>query len=315
MGRFLVAGAAGYVGARLAAQLLQQGHTVRGLVRDPDREIVQRLAAQGMAVWEGDLTQPESLVGIARTMEVVYNLTSRSVLANGSLRQVFVEGNRNLIAACSRARTVRAYIFAGNTAPYGSHGDAWVNEDTPAAPSFPLGETMAEAEQVILQLVRAHQFPAMILRVGTIYGPGRDFVDMVRTGTATLIGDGRNFLTHIQIDDLLDVLQRLAHNGEPGALYNVCDDQPSRAADFYGAVRQRLGMLPPRTYSIEGALAAGMDLSVVGMAAQSARMSNERMRNDLGIALRYPSVHTWLDEQFGAASVAEDESSLAALEA
>ena len=95
----------------------------------------------------------------------------------------------------------------------------------------------------------------------------------------------------------------------------MCDDQPSRAADFYGAVRQRLGMLPPRTYSIEGALAAGMDLSVVGMAAQSARMSNERMRNDLGIALRYPSVHTWLDEQFGAASVAEDESSLAALEA
>ncbi len=315
MGRFLVAGAAGYVGARLAARLLQQGHAVRGLVRDPDCEPVQRLAAQGMAVWEGDLTQPESLVGVARDVEVVYNLTSRSVLENGSLRRVFVEGNRNLIAACSRARTVRAYVFAGNAAPYGSHGDAWVNEDTPVAPRFPLGETMAEAEQVILQLVRAHQFPAMLLRVGTIYGPGRDFVDMVRTGTATLIGDGRNFLAHIQIDDLLEILQRLAQDGQPGAIYNVCDDEPTRAADFYGAVRQRLGMLPPRTYSVEGALAAGMDVSVVGMAAMSARMSNRRLRNDLGIDLRYPSVHTWLDEQFGAASETEAESSLAALEA
>ena len=184
------------------------------------------------------------------------------------------------------------------------HGDAWVNEDTPAAPNFPLGETMAEAEQAILQLVRAHQFPAILLRIGTIYGPGRDFVDMVRTGTATLIGDGRNFLTHIHIDDLLDVLQRLAHSGQPGAIYNVCDNEPTRAADFYGAVRQRLGMLPPRAYSVEGALAAGMDLSVVGMAALSARMSNGRLRDDTGIALLYPSIHAWLDEQFGPATEA-----------
>jgi len=85
MARYLIAGAAGYVGSRLAEQLLARGESVRGLVRDPDNEAVERLAGLGMAVWEGDVTQPESLVGVANGVEYVYNLTSRSVLENGSV--------------------------------------------------------------------------------------------------------------------------------------------------------------------------------------------------------------------------------------
>src|SRR5690349_8268865 len=134
MARYLIAGAAGYVGSRLAQQLLARGESVRGLVRNPDDEVVERLAALGMAVWQGDLTQPESLIGVANGVEYVYNLTSRSVLENGLVRRVFVDGNRNLIAACSRARTLRAYVFASNAAPYGDQGDDWLTEDTPIAP-------------------------------------------------------------------------------------------------------------------------------------------------------------------------------------
>src|SRR5262249_59057669 len=182
MARYLIAGAAGYVGALLAERLLARGDTVRGLVRDPDSEVVERLAGQGMAVWQGDVTQPDTLTGLANGVEYVYNLTSRSVLENGSVRRVFVDGNRNLIAACSRARTVRSYVFAGNAAPYGDQGDAWLTEDAPVAPCYPLGEVMVEAEQAILDAVRAHRFPAIILRVGTIYGPQRDFVDAVLSG-------------------------------------------------------------------------------------------------------------------------------------
>src|SRR5919108_3817543 len=158
MRKYLIAGAAGYVGSRLAEYLLAQGHAVRGLVRDSDAEVVQRLAAQGMAVWQGDVTQPESLVGVANGVEHVYNLTARSVLENGSARRVFVEGNRNLIAACSRARTVQSYIFTSNVAPYGDRGDEWLTEDTPVAPDHPFGVMMVEAEQAIMDLVRKHHF-------------------------------------------------------------------------------------------------------------------------------------------------------------
>jgi nucleoside-diphosphate-sugar epimerase len=297
MARYLIAGAAGYIGSRLAEQLLMRGESVRGLVRDPDNEEVERLARMGMAVWQGDVTQPESLVGVANGVEYVYNLTSRSILENGSVRRVFVDGNRNLIATCSRARTVRAYVFAGNVAPYGDQGDAWLTEDTPVAPCYPLGHVMIEAEQAIMELVRAHHFPAIILRVGTIYGPERDFVDAVLSGTATLIGDGANFVARIHIDDLLAILDGVALRGQPGAIYNVADDEPARAAVLYGEVRQRLGMVPPRLFSKAGALFSGLDASVVGMASASARLSNARIKHDLDVILRYPSFRTWLDQR------------------
>jgi len=297
MARYLIVGAAGYVGSRLAEQLLARGESVRGLVRDPDNEAVERLAGMGMAVWQGDVTQPESLVGVANGVEYVYNLTSRSVLENGSVRRVFVDGNRNLIAACSRARTVRAYVFAGNAAPYGDQGDAWLTEDSPVAPCYPLGDVMIEAEQAIMELVRAHHFPAIILRVGTVYGPERDFVDAVLSGTATLIGDGANFVARIHIDDLLAVLDGVALRGQPGAIYNVADDEPARAAVLYGEVRQRLGMVPPRLFSKAGALFSGLDSSVVGMASASARLSNARIKHDLDMTLRYPSFRVWLDQR------------------
>ena len=297
MARYLIVGAAGYVGSRLAEQLLARGESVRGLVRDPDDEAVERLAGMGMAVWQGDVTQPESLVGVANGVEYVYNLTSRSVLENGSVRRVFVDGNRNLIAACSRARTIQTYVFAGNAAPYGDQGDTWLTEDAPVAPCYPLGDVMIEAEQAIMELVRAHHFPAIILRVGTIYGPERDFVDAVLSGTATLIGDGANFVPRIHIDDLITILDGVALRGQPGAIYNVADDEPARAAVLYGEVRQRLGMVPPRLFSKDGALFSGLDSSVVGMASASARLSNARIKHDLDMTLRYPSFRVWLDQR------------------
>jgi nucleoside-diphosphate-sugar epimerase len=223
------------------------------------------------------------------------------VLENGSVQRVFVDGNRNLIAACSRARTVRSYVFAGTAAPYGDQGDAWLTEDTPVAPCYPLGEVMTEAEQAIMELVRAHHFPAIILRVGTIYGPERDFVDAVLSGTATLIGDGANFVARIHIDDLLVILDGVVLRGQPGAIYNVADDEPARAAVLYGEVRQRLGMVPPRLFSKAGALFSGLDSSVVGMASASARLSNARIKHDLDLTLRYPSFRAWLDQRLAPA--------------
>jgi nucleoside-diphosphate-sugar epimerase len=305
MARYLIAGAAGYVGSRLAARLLKQGHSVRGLVRDTDQDTPQRLAGLGMAVWQGDLTDPDSLVGIASGIEYVYNLTSRSILQNGSVQRVFVEGNRNLIAACSRSRTVRAYVFTGNTAPYGDRGDTWVDEDTPPEPSYPLGHVMVEAEQAIMEMVRAHNFPAMILRVGTVYGPERDLVDAVLSGTATLIGDGQNFIPYVHVDDLIAVLERVVRDGQPGAIYNVADDEPLRALELYSAVRQRLGMVAPRTFSKATALSSGLDPSVVGMASSSVRLSNHRVKDTLGLQLSYPRLYDWLDMRLSDAPATE----------
>ncbi len=297
MAYYLIAGASGYVGSQLAERLLSAGHRVRGLVRNSDTPLVERLASRGMAVWTGDLTSPDSLVGVADGVDYVYNLTSRLVIENGSVRRTFVDGNQHLIAACSRARTVKAYVFTSNVAPYGDAGDALVSEDHPIAPTHALGAVMVEAEQTIMRAAREHRFPAIILRCGSIYGPGRDLVDAVEQGMATLYGDGRNFVSHIHIEDLLAILVAVATDGQPGAIYNVGDDQPMRQIELLREVRQRLGMVPPRAFSPAAALAAGLDPAIVGMLTASVRLDNSRLRHDLGLTLRYPSVRTWLDER------------------
>jgi len=96
---------------------------------------------------------------------------------------------------------------------------------------------------------------------------------------------------------LLAVLDGVALRGQPGAIYNVADDEPARAAVLYGEVRQRLGMVPPRLFSKAGALFSGLDSSVVGMASASARLSNARIKHDLDMTLRYPSFRVWLDQR------------------
>jgi nucleoside-diphosphate-sugar epimerase len=297
MACYLIAGASGYVGSRLAERLLAAGHRVRGLVRNPDTPVVERLAARGMTVWIGDLTRPETLDGIADGVSYVYNLTSRMVIENGSLRRTYVDGNQHLIAACSRARGIKRYVFTSNVAPYGDAGDALVSEDAPVAPAHALGEVMVAAEQTLLRAAREHRFPAIILRCGSIYGPERDPVEAVAEGQATIYGDGRNFVSHIQIEDLLAVLLALPEHGQPGAIYNVGDDEPMRAIELVREVRQRLGMVPPRTFSPGAALAGGLDPSIVGMLSASVRLDNRRLKHDLPLSLRYPSLRAWLDER------------------
>ncbi|WP_322513638.1 NAD-dependent epimerase/dehydratase family protein [Chloroflexus sp.] len=298
MTNYLIAGAAGYIGSRLAARLLAAGHRVRGLVYSAEDPVVERLATRGMAVWIGDLTRPETIDGVTDEIEVVYNLTNRMPIDGSALlRSLYIDGNQHLIAMSVRARTVRAYIWASNVAPYGDHGESWVDEDSPIAPSYPLGTILATAEQTILQAVRAYRFPAIILRMATVYGPDRDPLEAIASGQLTIYGNGRNFVPHIHVDDALEALIRAPDVGQIGAIYNIGDDEPMRLIEIVSEVRRRLGMLPPRTFDPSIGLRAGLDRSVVGALTASVRLSNARMHHDLGIELRYPSLRYWIDER------------------
>ncbi|NTW97481.1 MAG: NAD-dependent epimerase/dehydratase family protein [Oscillochloris sp.] len=297
MAYYLIAGASGYVGSRLAARLLAQGQRVRGLVRSPEGALVEALAARGMSVWTGDVTRADTLVGVADGVDYVLNLTSGLVIDNGSVRRTFVDGNQNLIAACSRSRSVRSYVFTSNVSAYGDAGDALIDEDAPVSPACALGAVMAAAERTIMDAAREHHFPAIILRVAPIYGPERDPIAAVEDGTLTIYGDGRNFVPHIHVDDLVEILARVPAEGQPGAIYNVGDDEPMRQYDLVAEVRRRLGMVPPRTFSPAVALQSGIDESVVATLTASTRLSNARLKHDLGLQLRYPSYQHWLDER------------------
>jgi nucleoside-diphosphate-sugar epimerase len=304
MAYYLIAGAAGYVGSRLTQQLLDNGHHVRGLVLSPESDTVEMLAARGMSVWIGDITRPETLDGIADGIDHVINLTGQPAVDDELTRKIFIDGNQNLIAACSRNRSLQTYLFTSNVAPYGDCGADLVDEDRPVAPTCRLGDVMVAAEQVLVQAIRTHRFPAIILRVAHIYGPERDLVDAVHEGMVTIYGDGHNYVSHIHIDDLLNALQRAAEQGEPGAIYNIGDDEPIPQINLIGEVRHALGMVPPRTYSSAAALRAGIAPNVVNMLSASVRLANARMKHDLALELRYPSYRVYLAERFATSAIA-----------
>lgn len=298
MASYLIIGAGGYVGARLARRLLRRGHAVRGLVRHPDTEHVEALAASGMVVWHGDVTEPESLIGVTDGIDYVYNLTSASILHAATLRRTLVDGNRYLLAACSRSRQVRAYIYTSNVAVYGDAGDAVVTEDTRPRPCCEAGDSMLEAEHVLREHTHRHGLPAIILRLATIYGPQRDVTDPILNRTLTIFGDGSNYVPRIHIDDLLPVLEQVATYGQAGTIYNVGDDQPLRLRDFYAAMQSLLDIdQPPRWYPRAEALAAGLNPTMVALATASVRLSNARIKDELHIALTYPDVLAWLAER------------------
>ncbi len=297
MACYLIAGATGYTGARLVTSLLAQGHSVRGLVPDPDSATAQELAAHGMTVWHGDITHPESLQGVADGVDYVYNLTTPSLLNIPSAHNTLHTGNHNLIAACSRNRNIQAYVFSSNVAPYGDAGADRVFEDSPLAPDCPLGEQTIAAEQHIIGLVQQHQFPAIILRVANIYGPGRDFTDAAFHRSLLLFGNGNNYVPRIHVADLVHILELVAAYGQRGAVYNVGDNHPARLLTFYRDLENRLGISTPPRISRLAAITAGLHPNVVNMAAASVRLANDRLRHDMPVTLRYPSYRTWLDEQ------------------
>ncbi len=298
MANYLLVGADGYTGARLAYRLLAQGHSVRGVVRHPDTPRVDDLAAHGMVVWHGDVTNPHSLVGVADGIEYVYNLTSASILNTAVLQRTLVDGNQHLLAACSRSKSVRAYIYTSSVAIYGDQHTALVTEDTPPKPCCKASALMLAAEQVVLEHTRQHDLPGIVLRVATIYGPERDFTDSVLNRTLTIFGDGDNYVPRIHIDDLLAVLLRVATYGQAGSIYNVGDDQPLRLRDLYAAMQAMLDLpQSPRWYPHAQALYNGLNPEMVALATASVRLCNARMKDELRLALTYPNALSWLEER------------------
>lgn len=304
--RVLVTGAAGYTGSRLVAMLCAEGHSVRALVRRQAQ--AQALRAVGARVVVGDVSNRTHLAGIAANIDVVYHLVGTLAGGTSGMRRVLVEGTRNLIDACTTAGAgnggpLRAFIHVSNAVVYGDGGGAVLTEARSCRPTFPLGSINLLAEEA-LQNAAAQGLPATILRLGAIYGPGRLSSDLIRSGRFRIIGTGRNTVSRIHVDDLLAILLALGTSPRPGELYCVGDEEPCSVDDYYGLLAAHLGVSSPRHLpawlaSARGRARAGLarlrgrapfvDANVIGLFTADVRLDGTRVRDDLGLSLRYPS--------------------------
>ena len=170
--------------------------------------------------------------------------------------------------------------YLSTTGVYGTRDGGWVDETAALNPSSARAARRAAAEAAWLRL-GAHVF-----RLAGIYGPGRSAFDALRAGTARRIDLPGHLFSRIHVDDIAGVLLASIAQPRPGAVYNVCDDEPAAPRDVVAHAAGLLGIAPPPLIPF-----ADAELSPLARSfwADDKRVSNALIKRELGVALRYPS--------------------------
>jgi nucleoside-diphosphate-sugar epimerase len=183
-------------------------------------------------------------------------------------------------------RGLRWLGYLSTTGVYGDRGGGWVDEESDLAPSGDRGRRRVVAEAGWLDLHRRRGVPAHIFRLAGIYGPGRSALDTVRQGRAQRIDKPGQVFSRIHVADLAAVLRASMARPDPGAIYNVCDDDPAPPEAVIAHACALLGVEPPPLVPFDTADLSPMARSFYD---DNKRVSNRRLKEVLGVALAYPS--------------------------
>ena len=257
----------GYSARALARRLIPQGWRVIGTTRKAEK--AEALRAEGVEplLWPGDL-------GPALA-EATHILCSAAPDAQGDPFLRAVPG-----IAGSKAVWVG---YLSTTGVYGDHEGGWVDETTPLTPQSDRGRQRVVAERQWLET----GLPVHIFRLAGIYGPGRGPFEKVRDGSARRIIKPGQVFGRIHVDDIAQVLEASIRQPNPGAAYNVCDDNPCPPQDVISYAARLLGLPEPPAVAFEE-VAPTMTPMALGFYSESKRVRNDRIKDELGVRLLYP---------------------------
>ncbi len=194
-------------------------------------------------------------------------------------------------AAFERAERLRWVGYLSTTAVYGDRGGDWVDENSELRPSSRRGHWRVAAEEAWFQLGERTGLPVHVFRLAGIYGPGRSAFDKLRDGRARRIIKPGQVFSRIHVADIASVLLASMAKPDPGQAYNVADDEPAPPQDVIVHAAGLLGVEPPPEEPFETAEMTPMARSFYG---ENKRVSNERIKTDLGVVLTYPNYRAGL---------------------
>lgn len=293
--KVLIAGC-GYVGSALARRLVADGGEVWGLKRDPGS------LPEGVRPVAADVEDPGGLreaLGSARgglppELDGAVYAVSAGERSDDGYRRAYVDGPANLLRALEDLGVgVGRFLFVSSTAVYGEgstdagtdqkEGADWVDETTPEVPDDFRGERLLEGERRCL----AGPFPAVVLRLAGIYGPGRTrLIDSVLRGEAECAEGGPAWTNRIHRDDCAGAIDHLLGLAEPKAVYIGVDDEPADRCEVLRWLARRLGAPEPELVP-EGVL-------------PDRRSGTKRCSNRRLVASGYRMIHPSFREGYGA---------------
>lgn len=265
--RLAVTGITSGVGMRLAEIALEAGHEVRGLVRDPERADVRKLARLGVRPVHGDLDATEALDALCEGADVVVHAAAH-VGDSGTpeeFEHVNVTGTRNVVDAAGRAK-VRRLVHLSSTAVYGRPPHGRVTEEWPTKKiGLPYEDTKTEAERLAFRRGALLGVEIAAVRPPIIYGPyDRNFLPRamaaLRGHRFLLVDGGHAPLNVVWVDHVVDVILRAAAIPEAaGHAFNVMDEVdtlPPSVREVAETIAREAGLPPPRLSLPQGAARA-----------------------------------------------------------
>lgn len=260
----------GYTARALARHLMPRGWKVIGTARTADGLDAVRATGAEPVLWPGDGDPPVAAA--------THLLISAGPTADGD--PVLNALGDTIAAAAPHLRWVG---YLSTTAVYGDHGGGWVDETTPPAPASQRGAWRVAAEAAWAAIPG---LPLHVFRLAGIYGPGRGPFAKVRAGTARRIVKPGQVFSRIHVEDIAAVLATSIRQPDPGAVYNVCDDDPAPPEDVIEHAARLLDLPVPPAIPFDRADLTPMARSFYG---ESKRVSNDRIKSDLNVTLKYPS--------------------------
>ncbi|WP_119418854.1 SDR family oxidoreductase [Desertibaculum subflavum] len=271
-----------YSAAFLARRLGPRGFRIAGTARAAAR--VAELRAAGIEAYQFDGTAALPAGALDGTTHMLASIPPDAA-GDPALRR---HG-----ADLARLPDLAWIGYLSTTGVYGDSGGAWVDETTPVAPLTERAGRRVAAEAAWQALTpRAH-----IFRLAGIYGPGRSALDQVRAGTARRVVKPGQAFSRIHVADIAQALEASIARPDPGAIYNLCDDEPAASADVVTFACELLGHAPPPEVPFEAAQLSDMARSFYG---ESRRVGNAKVKRELGLSLLYPTYREGLRALAGA---------------
>ena len=266
--------------ARRALPELQRRYRVTALVRSPD----PALDAAGVEQITGDLDDAASLAPLLGRAERIAHLAPPS--AGGTLDTRM----RSLLAALAPrgrgAMLPRRFVYLSTSGVYGDCAGEWVDETRPPNPQTERAMRRLDAERALGDWGERNQVEIAILRVPGIYASDRLPLERLTRGTPALRPEEDVYTNHIHADDLAGILVAALESARVGDVYNASDDGPMKMGEFFDLVADRSGLArPPRISREEAARLVPPEL--LSFMSESRRLSNRRMKAELGVRLRY----------------------------
>ncbi len=265
----------GYTARALASVLAGRGWRIAGTTRDAASR--EALAAAGYAMYRFERDHP--LADPAAALAGVTHILS-SVPPDADGDAVLDIHGADLAALGG----IEWAGYLSTTGVYGDHGGGAVDERSACRPAGERGRRRLAAEEGW----RESGLPVHLFRLAGIYGPGRNTLETVRQGRARRIRKPGQLFGRIHLDDIVQVLCASIDRPNPGAAYNVADDEPAPPDEVVAYACELLGVEPPPVQAFDEVrdTLSPMALSFYG---ESKRVANRRIRRELGVNLKWPT--------------------------